>query len=160
MEYRFPTSTPCGRWYRGLLAGRVCGARPLAPGRRLGNVPGQRPISSLARAPDGSLWVGILEEGPGLGLAQLKQGVVKPFVTPTFDGSKVSVTSLLSDRDGNLWVGTDAHGLFRIHGDTVEHYGHTDGLSGDSVGLFLKTGKGLSGLEAQAGSTAFVIRGS
>jgi ligand-binding sensor domain-containing protein len=90
-------------------------------------------ISSLARAPDGSLWVGILEEGPGLGLTQLKQGVVKPFVTPTFDGSKVSVTSLLSDRDGNLWVGTDAHGLFRIHGNSVEHYGHTDGLSGDSV---------------------------
>ena len=98
-------------------------------------------IMALARAKDGSLWVGIKEEG--LGLAQLKDGAVKPFVTPTFDGSKLNVTSLMFDRDDNLWVGTDAKGLFRIHGDSVEHYGHTDGLSGDSVWTFFEDREGI-----------------
>ena len=106
-------------------------------------------IMGLARAPDGTLWVGI-GEGMGLGLAQLKNGAVKPFVTPTFDGSKLSVTSLMFDHDGNLWVGTDATGLFRIHGDSVEHYGHTEGLSGDSVWALFEDREGL----VWAGSTS------
>ena len=107
-------------------------------------------IMGLARAPDGTVWVGIQAEGPGRGLEQLKDGAVKPFLTPKFDGSKLSVTSLMFDHDGNLWVGTDATGLFRIHGDTVEHYGHTEGLSGDSVWALFEDREGL----VWAGSTS------
>jgi signal transduction histidine kinase/ligand-binding sensor domain-containing protein len=94
---------------------------------------GQHGIVSLALGPDASLWVGILAEGPGLGLGQLKQGAVKPFVTPTFDGSKVEVHATMFDRDGNLWIATAGKGIFRIHGNFVDHYGRTDGLSSDSV---------------------------
>ena len=98
---------------------------------------GQHGIVSLALGPDGSLWVGILAEGPGLGLGQLKHGAVQPFVTPTFDGSKVEVHETIFDRDGNLWVATAGKGIFRIHGNFVDHYGRTDGLSSNSVfGLF------------------------
>ncbi len=68
---------------------------------------------------------------------------MKPFVTPTFDGSKLSVTSLMFDRGGNLWVGTDAKGLFHIYGNTVEHYGHTEGLSGDSVWTLFEDREGI-----------------
>ncbi|MFY9644717.1 MAG: two-component regulator propeller domain-containing protein, partial [Terriglobales bacterium] len=67
---------------------------------------GQNGIASMAHGPDGSLWVGIQAEGHGLGLGQLKEGAVKPFVTPTFDGSKVVVSAMIFDHDGNLWVGT------------------------------------------------------
>ena len=105
-------------------------------------------IMGLASASDGALWVGMM--GEGLGLAQLKDGAVKPFITPTFDGSRLSVTSLMFDRDGNLWVGTDAKGLFRIHENTVEHYGHTEGLSGDSVWTLFEDREGL----VWAGSTS------
>ncbi len=94
---------------------------------------GQNGIASLAHGPDGSLWVGIQAEGPGLGLGQLKEGAVKPFVTPTFDGSKVVVNAMRFDHDGNLWVGTVGKGIFRIHGNVVDHYQQTDGLSSDSV---------------------------
>jgi len=94
---------------------------------------GQNGIAALAYGPDGSLWVGIQAEGPGLGLGQLKEGAVKPFVTPTFNGSKVVVSAMISDRDGNLWVGTASKGVFLIHGNFVDHYQQTDGLSGDSV---------------------------
>ena len=73
---------------------------------------GQHGVVSLALGPDGTLWVGMLAEGPGLGLGQLKEGVVKPFVTPTFDGSKVEVFAMTFDRDGNLWVASRARGCF------------------------------------------------
>ena len=76
---------------------------------------------------------------------------MKPFVTPTFDGSKLSVTSLMFDRDGNLWVGTDAKGLFRIHGNSCGALRTTRMVCpAIPYGLFLKTEKALSGLEAQA----------
>jgi ligand-binding sensor domain-containing protein len=60
-------------------------------------------------------------------------GIVKPFVTPTFDGSKVVVSAMIFDHDGNLWVGTAGKGIFRIHGNVVDHYRGTDGLSSDTV---------------------------
>ena len=112
-------------------------------------------IMGLAGAPDGSLWVGIQEEGPGRGLEQLKDGALQPFVTPTFDGSKLSVTSLMFDRDGNLWVGTDAQGLFRIHGNAVEHYGHTEGLSGDSVWALFEDREGIVWAGTTSGIDSF-----
>ncbi|HXY13655.1 MAG TPA: ATP-binding protein [Terriglobales bacterium] len=94
---------------------------------------GQHGIDTLALGPDGSLWVGILAEGPGLGLCRLIEGTVKPFRTRTFDGSKVVVDDLSFDADGNLWVATAGKGIFRIRGNVVDHYGQAEGLSGDTV---------------------------
>ena len=80
----------------------------------------------------------------------LSDGVLKTFVTPHFDGSQVSVTSLMVDRDGNLWVGTEAGGVVRIHGDAVERYRQTDGLSAIPCGPCLRTAKASSGPEPRA----------
>ena len=68
---------------------------------------------------------------------------VKPFQTPTFDGSKVEVFAMTFDRDGNLWVASRGKGLYRIHGDVVDHYGRTDGLSSDSVNLLFEDREGI-----------------
>ncbi len=104
---------------------------------------GQHGIVSLALGPDGSLWVGILAEGPGLGLGRLKEGAVKSFVTSNFDGSKVEVFATTFDHDGNLWVATQGKGLFRIHGNVVDHYGRTDGLSSDAVHVLFEDREGI-----------------
>ena len=111
-------------------------------------------IQSVARGSDGTVWVGILGEGPG-GLRQLKNGAMKAFVTPNFDGTKIAVTSMLFDHDGNLWVGTDAKGLFRIHGDAVEHYGRTEGLSGDAVWALFEDREGIVWAGTTSGIDSF-----
>ena len=94
-------------------------------------------VAALALDSEGSLWVGLLAQGPGKGLGRLEGGVFRSFVTPGFDGSKLAVFAMTVDRDGSLWVGTIGDGLFRIRGTSVEHYGRAEGLSGDDVkGLY------------------------
>jgi signal transduction histidine kinase/ligand-binding sensor domain-containing protein len=104
---------------------------------------GQFGIGALTLGPDGSLWVGIQAEGRGMGLGRLMGRTVKPFITPTFDGSRVVVDSMIFDRDGNLWVATAGKGVYRIRGDVVEHYAHTEGLSGDSVWSLFEDREGI-----------------
>jgi signal transduction histidine kinase/ligand-binding sensor domain-containing protein len=104
---------------------------------------GQPGIAAMARGPDGVLWVGIRTAGPGRGLGRLINGVFQPFVTRSFDGTKVPVHSMIFDRDGNLWVGTTGQGLFRIYGNRVDHYGRTEGLSSDTVDAVLEDREGI-----------------
>ena len=100
-------------------------------------------VNGLARDAAGSLWVGIAAAGPGLGLGKFSDGVFQPFVTPSFDGSKVGVYDMIVDRDGNLWVATIGKGVFRVHGTVVEHYGRTEGLSSDTVTALFEDREGI-----------------
>src|SRR5271166_2013098 len=100
-------------------------------------------VNSLARGADGTLWVGIAAAGPGLGLGKFSDGVFRPFVTPNFDGSNVSVYDMIFDGDGSLWVASVGKGIFRIRGDVVEHYGRTDGLSSDTVTALFQDREGI-----------------
>jgi signal transduction histidine kinase/ligand-binding sensor domain-containing protein len=100
-------------------------------------------VVSLVPNADGSLMVGMLGEGQGKGLARWKNGSVSAFVTPPFNESKVAVTRIMSDRTGNVWVGTEGEGVFRIHGTAVEHYGHTEGLSSDTVWTLFEDRDGI-----------------
>ncbi len=109
-------------------------------------------IQSLARGPDGSLWLGISE---GHGLEQFKAGAAKPFVTTPLDGSSVDIGTLMFDRDGNLWVGTTGKGLFRVHGNAVDHYDHTNGLSGDSVWALFEDREGMVWAGTTSGIDSF-----
>jgi len=89
----------------------------------------------LAPSPDGGVWVGIPDAS--LGLQRFVDGRWQPFETPTFHGSSLVVTSLHTDREGALWVGTYNRGIYRIHhangGDVVDHFDRTNGLSDNSI---------------------------
>ncbi|MBV9085092.1 MAG: hypothetical protein JOZ62_20640, partial [Acidobacteriaceae bacterium] len=100
-------------------------------------------VQALTRDPDGSLWVGMLGEGTHGGLQRFRDGALKPFVTPAFNGSSFTIGATMFDHDGNLWVGTVGKGLFRIRGNVVDHYDHTDGLSGDSVYALFEDREGI-----------------
>ena len=119
---------------------------------------GQAGIMALARNSDGSLWVGIGEAGPGLGLERFDGRSSRPFVTRNFDGSKITVQALLKDRDQNLWVATDGNGLYRIHGETADHFGRADGLSGDSVAGLYEDREGILWVITDAGIDSFTDR--
>ncbi len=94
---------------------------------------GQIGIRSLVEDSDGSLLVGIMAAGPGLGLERLRNGVLTPVVLPNFDGSKLVIYKLMEDSDKNLWIATYGNGIYRIHGQAVDHFGRADGLSSDTV---------------------------
>jgi signal transduction histidine kinase/ligand-binding sensor domain-containing protein len=112
-------------------------------------------VAALALDSEGSLWVGLLPQGPGKGLGRLEEGVFKSFVTPGFDGSKLAVFAMIVDRDGSLWVGTIGNGLFRIRGTSVEHYGRAEGLSGDSVQALYEDREGILWVTTTNGIDSF-----
>ncbi len=119
------------------------GASEIYPIEGLKSNTGAPGIMSLVRGPDGSVWVGIVGAGRGQGLARLEGSTVRSFATHTFDGSKVGVFALHLDRDGNLWVGTNNDGVFRVHGDVVYGYGRTEGLSSNFVRAFFEDREGI-----------------
>jgi signal transduction histidine kinase/ligand-binding sensor domain-containing protein len=118
---------------------------------------GQQGVNSLALGTDGSLWVGI-QEGPGLGLEKFDGRDSRPFMTGNFDGTKIGVQALLIDRDQNLWVATNSDGVYRIHGETVDHFGRADGLSSDTVLQLYEDREGILWVATSNGFDSFTDR--
>jgi len=90
-------------------------------------------ITALAVDQTNSLWVGISHPGTGLGLKLFRDGVWKTFSSSELNGSRLTVSKLLPDRDGALWVGTEDEGIYRIVEGKVDHFDSADGLSGDKI---------------------------
>jgi signal transduction histidine kinase/ligand-binding sensor domain-containing protein len=112
-------------------------------------------VSSLVPAPDGSLWVGIFHTGPNLGLVHLATGQLTPITSGKIDGSALPVQALYVDVEGSLWIATGNQGLYRLHGETVDRFGATDGLSGDFVRQILEDREGTLWVLTTRGLDAF-----
>jgi len=95
-------------------------------------------IQALAANQDGGLWVGFFGSGHGLGLERFERETWQPVTTRRFDWSSVGIDSLFIDSTGSLWVGTKAAGIYRIRGNSVEHFDSSDGLSGDDAQSFFE----------------------
>jgi diguanylate cyclase (GGDEF)-like protein len=85
------------------------------------------PILSLREAEDGSVWVGTLR-----GLFRVEGTAVHPYGR-TVGLPAAPVHAVLGDRDGNLWIGIEGHGLARIHDGRAALLTTQEGLSNDSV---------------------------
>ncbi|QHN03613.1 hypothetical protein FTO74_09720 [Granulicella sp. WH15] len=101
-----------------------------------------RGVSDLITTVDGGLWAGMAVEGAGLGLQKLVNGVWKPFVTPAFDSSTLSIETLGRTQNNSLLIGTESQGLYRIKDGKVDHLRAADGLTGDSVRSFYEDREG------------------
>ncbi len=101
--------------------------------KALMRVQGLAGVSAIAPGNDGSVLVGMRQQGKGLGLQELREGVWRDYILPGLDGSEMHVSSLLRDREGDLWLGTANNGLYRVHAGQADHFGSADGLSSDAV---------------------------
>ncbi len=99
-------------------------------------------VTAFAGGSNGVLWVGMKWAGKTLGLQQFAQGAWKDFVLQGVDHTALHVTNLLMDRNGELWVGTGDHGVYRIYAGRADHFGSADGLSGDTVYSFYEDREG------------------
>jgi signal transduction histidine kinase len=101
--------------------------------KQLRNNANQGGVASLAIDTDGSLFVGISKQGPGLGLQRFREGRFSTVTAPGFDGSKHRIYSLFFDRRHALWIATMDEGIYRLYQGNVDHFGRLDGLSADFV---------------------------
>jgi signal transduction histidine kinase/ligand-binding sensor domain-containing protein len=99
-------------------------------------------VMALASDRRGSVLVGVAKEGAGRGLERLTDGKWSAVSLPGIDSSSLHVGSLLYDRNGALWIGTIADGIYRLHDGRVDHYSTGDGLSGPFVQGFLQDREG------------------
>ncbi len=122
----------------------------LLPGASVSDA--SRVIEGVAVDAQGTVWAGVDQTGPGDGLLRFSNGRWSSYAAPNFNGAKVPVSTLFIDRDHCLWVGTVNQGIYRIHGQIVDHFGHEDGLSGNSIyrifqdregGIWVATGEGV-----------------
>ena len=70
-----------------------------------------------------------------------------------------SMTCIARDTPGNLWIGTEAHGLYRLHGNNVDSIQMADGLASNAVeqvmldgveNVWIGTRRGIHMLELDA----------
>ena len=68
----------------------------------------------------------------GYGLLRFAHGAWTSYESPEIDGKNMKVQSLLSDREGSLWIGTSDKGLYRIANGRLDHFDTTTGLSANT----------------------------
>jgi diguanylate cyclase (GGDEF)-like protein len=81
-------------------------------------------VTSLAVAQDGSIWAGVT----GGGLVQIVGGRA---LTPALKLPAKTILGLLTDRDGNLWISFDRHGIGRLANGKLDLYGSAEGFPSD-----------------------------
>jgi ligand-binding sensor domain-containing protein/signal transduction histidine kinase/CheY-like chemotaxis protein/HPt (histidine-containing phosphotransfer) domain-containing protein len=84
----------------------------------------------------GGLWVG--SDG---GLSSYIDGKFAHYAGPR-GHENIRVRSVLEDRDGTLWAGTQGAGVYRIDEHGMRVFNHDSGLSGDSVIALIQDRRG------------------
>lgn len=116
----------------GVLAGTNRGIARIAGGRvevfhTDAEIAGAK-VYSLARSPDGALWVGVPEGG----LYRIDSRGTTRF-GPSQGLTRDRVESVHVSDNGDVWVGTETGGLFHYSDGRFESYSAADGLQGDRV---------------------------
>jgi signal transduction histidine kinase/streptogramin lyase len=106
------------------------------------NSGGEQGVSSMQVDSSGNLLIGSQQSGHRTGLVIHDGKTTLPLEAAGIDVANLSVTALLWDREGTLWIGTDNGGLYRVAHGKAERYHSTDGLSGESVNALFEDSEG------------------
>lgn len=101
--------------------------------RSLESREGAAGVLALDLEKDGSLLVGIGEKGAGAGLQTFDNDKWSSYKAGPVLGSKISVQTMLRDRDGGLWIATTDNGLLHVHNGLADTFTQSDGLSSNSI---------------------------
>jgi len=99
-------------------------------------------VAALQFDATGDLLIGSQQMGQHTGLFVYDGDVARPFAAAGTEIADLSVSSMLWDRQGTLWIGTDNAGLYRVVQGRTEHYRSTDGLTGESVNALFEDNEG------------------
>lgn len=99
-------------------------------------------LRAVAAGRDGSVWAAIDQPKSAFQLQRFEHDGWTTRTFPKIPVPDSEVTTLFVDRDDALWIGTGGHGIFRVLGEDVDHFGHSDGLSSDAVGRFYQDREG------------------
>lgn len=109
-------------------------------------------VRSLLEDQNGSIWIGTQEgslsvwDGKGFTNYSLKRNVLQ--VQQTFGYKEVcclsnyTITSLLEDEEGRIWIGTNGGGLNVWDGSQVAYFTQAEGLGSNAVASLLQDSKG------------------
>jgi signal transduction histidine kinase/ligand-binding sensor domain-containing protein len=106
----------------------------------------QKPVTALAQAPDGTLWIGLT----GGGLGRLQNGQLKFYTTKDGLGNDL-VHTLYLDPDGTLWIGNTSGGLSRLSHGKLDNFSTRQGLIDDTILQILDDGHGYLWLSCDRG---------
>lgn len=84
---------------------------------------GTAPVQALYEDRDRNLWIAAIG-----GLARLRAGVVREFVSDEDPHAFKDVRSIFEDREGNLWLGSLWEGVARLWNGWTRRYGVNEGL--------------------------------
>ena len=101
--------------------------------KALESAEGSAGVLALELDQDGSLLVGTGQPGPGVGLQRFDGDKWNDYKAGPVSGSKISVESMLRDREGSLWIGTKDNGLLHVHNGSVDTFTESDGLSSNVI---------------------------
>ncbi len=85
-------------------------------------LPAKNTVGTIHAAPDGGLWIGT--DGP---LIRYRDGRQANYHLGN-DPNPFLIQAMLTDRDGNLWIGTRQRGLLKLKGEAISVYDADDGL--------------------------------
>jgi ligand-binding sensor domain-containing protein len=78
-------------------------------------------VNCLLADADGSLWIGtdadLVRWQPGGSSKNQFSGIEEPLGAASLRG--IQILSMAKDRDGNLWLGSNSHGLIRLNAEGV-----------------------------------------
>ena len=102
-------------------------------------------IQGLAEGDDGALLF-----GPRTGLPRLVGTKIEADPLPN-SAQHFTVSRLLRDRDGSLWIGTSDAGLAHVHRGRTDVFAQADGLSDDYVSALFEDREAVFGSAPRAG---------